>query len=153
MRGEPVVGVRPELLRWGRTTVGLSTADVATMLKRTQEEIEAWESGAEAPTYPQLEKLAYEIYKRPLAIFFLPAPPKESLPQSEFRTLPDADMRTLSRDTYLHIRRAHAFQIALRELFDSRNPVERRIWQSVTLAISQDVVAQAETVQIGRAHV
>ena len=77
------------------------------MLKRTQEEIEAWESGAEAPTYPQLEKLAYDIYKRPLAIFFLPTPPKESLPQSEFRTLPDADMRTLSRDTYLHIRRAH----------------------------------------------
>ena len=147
MRGEPVVGVRPELLRWGRTTVGLSTADVATMLKRTQEEIEAWESGADAPTYPQLEKLAYEIYKRPLAIFFLPVPPEESPPQSEFRTLPDADMRTLSRDTYLHIRRAHAFQIALRELFDSRNPVERRIWQSVTLAIQQDVVAQAETVR------
>ena len=99
MRSAPVAGVRPELLRWCRATVGLSTADVATMLKRTQEEIEAWESGAEAPTYPQLEKLAYDIYKRPLAIFFLPTPPKESLPQSEFRTLPDADMRTLSRDT------------------------------------------------------
>lgn len=147
VKGEPVAGVSPELLRWGRTTVGLSTADVATMLKRTQEEIEAWESGVDAPTYPQLEKLAYEIYKRPLAIFFLPAPPPESLPQSEFRTLPDADMRSLSRDTYLHIRRAHAFQVGLRELFDGRNPAERRIWELIPLSVSQDTAAQAASVR------
>jgi transcriptional regulator with XRE-family HTH domain len=56
----------------GEKDVGLSVAEVAQMLKRPPEEIEAWESGEDAPTYPQLEKLAYQIYKRPLAVFFLP---------------------------------------------------------------------------------
>lgn len=147
MRGDPVVGVSPELLKWCRATVGLSTADVATMLKRNQSEVEAWETGAEAPTYPQLEKLAYEIYKRPLAIFFLPSPPEESQPQSEFRTLPESDMRSLSRDTYLHIRRAHSYQIALQELFDGKNPTDRLIWQSLKLSVSEPAAPQAQEVR------
>ena len=77
MKREPVAGIQPEIFRWARTTCGLSVADVAQMLKRPSEEIEAWESGEEAPTYPQLEKLAYQIYKRPLAVFFLPPPSEE----------------------------------------------------------------------------
>lgn len=147
MKTEPVAGVQPEMFRWARKTVGLSVSDVAEMLKRPEKEIEAWESGEAAPTYPQLEKLAYQIYKRPLALFFLPAPPDESLPQREFRTLPDTDLATLSRDTYLHIRRAHAYQLALGELFDSRNPAERCIWKSVVLSPSQDIVSQAARIR------
>ena len=117
------------------------------MLKRQPEEVEAWEEGRDAPTYPQLEKLAYQIYKRPLAVFFLPAPPEEALPKREFRTLPDADMQTLMRDTYLHIRRAHAHQLALRELFDGRNPAERQIWQGVSLSLAGDLALQAKDIR------
>ena len=147
MKSEPVAGVQPEIFRWARDSVGLSVADVAAMLKRQPEEIEAWESGMGAPTYPQLEKLAYQIYKRPLAVFFLPSPPEETLPQREFRTLPDTDMQALSRDTYLHIRRAHAYQIALKELFDSRNPIEQCIWKSLSLSPTQNVISQAENIR------
>lgn len=147
MKREPVAGIQPEIFRWARKTVGLSIADVALMLKRPSEEIEAWESGEEAPTYPQLEKLAYEIYKRPLAVFFLPSPPEELMPQREFRTLPDADLQTLSRDTYLHIRRAHAYQIALKELFDSRNPVDRCIWHTLELSPSKNATEQAGSIR------
>lgn len=147
MKREPVVGVQAEMLRWARKTVGLSVADVAQSLKRPLEEIEAWESGDDAPSYPQLEKLAYQLYKRPLAVFFLPSPPDESMPQREFRTLPDADLQTLSRDTYLHIRRAHAYQIALKELFDGRNPAEKYIWKSVSLSLSESIAEQADAVR------
>jgi Zn-dependent peptidase ImmA (M78 family) len=147
MKREPVAGVQPEIFRWARETVGLSVADVAQRLKRPFEEIEAWESGLEAPTYPQLEKLAYEIYKRPLAVFFLPSPPEEAMPQREFRTLPDADLQTLSRDTYLHIRRAHAYQIALQELFEGHSPVERRIWKAVSLSPTKGFATQAERIR------
>lgn len=147
MKSKPVEGVQPEIFRWARTSVGLSVTDVAVMLKRQPEEIEAWESGVSAPTYPQLEKLAYQIYKRPLAIFFLPSPPEETLPQREFRTLPDTEMARLNRDTYLHIRRAHAYQLALKELFDNRNPIERCIWKSLTLTPTQSVTAQAENIR------
>ena len=147
MRREPVVGVQPEIFRWARKTVGLSVADVAQMLKRPPEEIEAWESGEDAPSYPQLEKLAYHIYKRPLAVFFLPAPPEESMPQREFRTLPDADLQSLSRDTYLHIRRAHAYQIALKELFDGHNPAGQCVWKSLSLSASKGIAEQANVIR------
>ncbi|MDR4521261.1 MAG: helix-turn-helix transcriptional regulator [Nitrosomonas sp.] len=70
MKSEAVLGIKPEILRWARTTVGMSISEVADSLKRKPEEIEAWEAGHSAPTYPQLEKLAYQIYKRPLAVFF-----------------------------------------------------------------------------------
>ena len=147
MKREPVAGIQPVMLRWARATVGLSVAEVARSLKRTPEEIEAWESGEDAPSYPQLEKLAYQLYKRPLAVFFLPSPPEEALPQREFRTLPETDLQALSRDTYLHIRRAHAFQIALKELFGSRNPADRTIWKALPLSMSGDVAEQAGAIR------
>ena len=133
MKSEAVVGVQPKVFLWARESLGLSLADVASMMKRSEEEVASWESGDGTPTYPQLEKLAYQIYKRPVAVFFLPAPPDEILPQREFRTLPDAEMGRLLRDTYLQIRHAHAYQLALSELFEGKNPLERKIWKSVSL--------------------
>ena len=147
MKSESVAGVQPSLFQWARTSVGLSIADVATMLKQRPEEIEAWETGKKAPTYAQLEKLAYQIYKRPLAVFFLPVPPEEDFPQREFRTLPDADLQTLQRDTYLLIRRAHAYQLALRELFDGHPSQKRQIWKTISLSASKSVAAQAKTIR------
>lgn len=147
MKNEPVTGIQPEIFRWARRSVGLTVHDVADMLKRQPEEIEAWEDGTAAPTYPQLEKLAYQIYKRPLAVFFLPSPPEENLPHREFRTLPDADLQNLQRDTYLHIRRAHAYQLALRDLFDGHNPAERHIWKAISLSTLKGLAAQAQAIR------
>jgi Zn-dependent peptidase ImmA (M78 family)/transcriptional regulator with XRE-family HTH domain len=147
MRSQPVSAVQPALLKWARVSAGLSLEDAALMLKREASELAAWEAGESAPTYPQLEKLAYQIYKRPLAVFFLPQPPEETSPQSEFRTLPDTDLRSLARDTRLHLRRAHAFQIGLHELFAGRNPSNRRIWKDLSISQSGGVVAQAQAVR------
>lgn len=147
MSRETVKGVQPAIFRWARTSVGLDIGEVASMLKREPAEIEAWERGDTAPTYAQLEKLAYQIYKRPLAIFFLPEPPQETMPQKEFRTLPYTDMQTLARDTYLHIRKAHAYQLALNELFDGRNPAERLIWKELKLSKQLTISEQASNLR------
>ncbi len=147
MRYEPVAGVQGDVLRWARLTVGLDVAAVAHRMKRRPEEIEAWENESDAPTYPQLERLAYEVYKRPLAVFFLPTPPDEPPPQKEFRTLPDTDLLALERDTYLHIRRARAYQLALRELFGDRNPAQRQIWDAISLSRTGSVPAQARVIR------
>jgi Zn-dependent peptidase ImmA (M78 family) len=146
-RGEPVVGVQPELLRWARESANMTVADVAQKFTKRSEEIEAWESGDGAPSYPQLERLAYEIYKRPLAIFFLPAPPDEPKPRTEFRSLPDADLSQLDRQTVLLIRKGHAFQAALDELYEGRNPVDRPLWREITLSTAQRVSTQAQRVR------
>lgn len=133
MRGEPVVGIQPAVMRWARESIGMDVADVAEKLNKRPDDVMNWETGTDAPTYVQLEKLAYEVYKRPIALFFLPEPPKEHRPQSDFRTLPSFDLKNLASDTFLHIRKAHAYQIALHELFDGKNPAERKIWKVCAL--------------------
>lgn len=143
MKTEPVVGIQPTVLQWARESIGMSVEDVALKLKRSPEEVRAWESGAGSPTYVQLENLAYKVFKRPLAIFFLPAPPEEAAPVREFRTLPDADLQTLHVDTYFQIRRAQTYQLTLKELFDGQNPSAQRLWQEFALNFEQPVAEQA----------
>lgn len=143
MKTEPVTGLQPAILKWARESIGMSVEEVAHRLKRSPEEVRAWESGSDAPTYVQLENLAYKVFKRPLAVFFLPAPPPEAAPVREFRTLPEADLQALHVDTYLQIRRAHAYQVALRELFEGQNPNTRCLWRELELSIAQPVTRQA----------
>lgn len=147
MRSEPVSGVRPALLRWARESAHLSILEVAAKLKKDAAEIEAWENGNAAPSYPQLEKLAYELYKRPLALFFLPEPPDEPSPRTEFRTLPEHDIDALDRHTVLLIRKARAFQMALHELFAGRTPAEAPLWRTVQLSATDSVAEQASRIR------
>lgn len=143
MRGSPIIGVTPVVMKWARESANMTTADVADRLKKTVDVIEAWEAGAEAPTYAQLETLAYDIYKRPLALFFMPAPPDEPKPRTEFRSLPDADLSHLSRDTALLIRKARAFQSALVELHGERSPVAQPIWRTLRVDVRGNIAQQA----------
>lgn len=143
----PLRGVQPALLKWARESVHLSVDEVAGRLNRAVEEVDAWESGAESPSYAQLEKLAYDLYKRPLAIFFLPAPPVEPKPEAEFRALPLADLRRLKRDTILLIRRARAYQESLVELFNGQSPVDEPIWKQVSLDARKSITEQADAIR------
>ena len=148
MKAEPVVGIQPSVIRWARESMGMSIEDVAHKLKKSSEEVMAWESeGGASPTYSQLENLAYRVFKRPLAVFFLPAPPDEISPVREFRTLPDTDLQSLHADTFLHVRKAHAYQLTLKEIFDGSNPRGRQIWRQVPLSMQLSVEAQALTVR------
>lgn len=147
MRGESVVGVQPTVMQWARESIGMSVEDVAEKLNKLPTDVSNWESGVDAPTYVQLEKLAYEVYKRPIALFFLPEPPREHRPQSEFRTLPAFDLKNLASDTYLQIRKAHAYQIALHELFGGSNPAEQKIWRSSPLDLAKPVQAAALSIR------
>ena len=145
----PLPGVQPALLKWARKSAHLSLEEVANRSGKSVEKISAWESqsDAAAPSYTQLEKLAYELYKRPLAIFFLPVPPSEIKPEAEFRALPDADLRRLSRETVFLIRRARAYQASLQELFGGHSPNAEPIWREITLDISKSVADQATAVR------
>lgn len=83
------VAVNHDVLKWARESINLSLEDGAQRMKKSKDIIQAWEKGYDTPTYAQLEKLAYDIYKRPLAVFFFPDPPKEESPKKSFRTLPE----------------------------------------------------------------
>jgi Zn-dependent peptidase ImmA (M78 family) len=144
---EPITGIQIAVLQWARESQGLSIEEVAQRMKRDPAEIAAWEIGEKSPTYVQLETLAYKIYKRPLAIFFLPQPPPELDPEREFRTLPDFDLEDLSSDTRYQIRFAHSLQLSLKELNDGRNPAERLIFRDIAFSLQRDVDEQAEEIR------
>lgn len=142
-----VAGIQPSVLRWARESQGYSLEDVALHLKREIAEIVAWESGDAAPTYAQLETLAYSLYKRPLAVFFLPAPPQEMKVKQEFRTLPDFELDQLAADTRYQLRLAHAHQISLRELNDGVNPATHKIFRDIQLSEKANVQEAAASVR------
>lgn len=127
---QPVVKIEPSILVWARESLGLSIADVATKLDKDVSVIRAWESGKDLPSYGQLEELAYSVYKRPLAVFFLPSPPRESTPRQDFRTLPEQDISKLSRQLRLFIRRTKHHQLVLRKIHDNKNPIERPVFRT-----------------------
>ena len=142
-----IAGVQPSVLRWARESQGYSLEDVALHLKRDMDEVAAWESGAAAPTYAQLETLAYTLYKRPLAVFFLPSPPPEPKVKQQFRTLPDFELDQLAADTRYQLRLAHAHQISLRELGDGVNPATHRIFKDIQITEKTGVQAAADFVR------
>lgn len=125
--------INKDILVWARTSLGLSIADVAAKLKREEAEITAWESGVQSPTYIQLEKLAYSVYKRPVAVFFFPDIPKEASPKTDFRTLPDTEIENLPAQIIKIYRKAKTFQFNLAELYDNQKPVENSILEAITL--------------------
>jgi Zn-dependent peptidase ImmA (M78 family)/transcriptional regulator with XRE-family HTH domain len=145
--GQPVTGINPEVLLWARRIAGLSVDDVARSLKKRPEDIGEWESGDSAPTYVQLEHLAYRLYHRPVAVFFFPSPPSELKPQDAFRILPESRLRSLDPDTRFAIRKAQAMQLALHELHDGVNPAKTRLVAKTALSPQTNIQAAAAEVR------
>jgi len=144
------IPINPDVLRWARETGGFGIDDVVLKLKRkrvTSETVASWEKGATSPTYAQLERLAYEIYKRPLALFFFPEPPEEETPKESFRTLPQEEINLLEPRLLHLVRQAKAMQENLKELFDGVNPAKRQVCSDVTIHRSDTISDVANVVR------
>lgn len=123
----PVSGLNPAVLTWARKRSGQSIEQVAEAIGKAPAIIRSWEMGEAAPTYVQLEKLAYAVFRRPLALFFFPAPPDEPDPHQSFRTLPDFEIEELSPETRFKIRQARAMQLSFSELATGESPAARQM--------------------------
>jgi Zn-dependent peptidase ImmA (M78 family) len=136
--------INPAVLVWARTSAGYDLATTASKLGLDESRISDWESGQDQPTIPQLRRLA-ELYKRPLAVLYLPEPPKTFQPMQDFRRLPDLGPRYFSPALTLEIRRAHQRrELALEMLEEAGDGVP-----SFTLrtAISADVDRAGEEIR------
>lgn len=142
-----VSGVNPEILRWARETAGLSIEEIALSFHKEADIISRWESGEAVPTYSQLEKLAYSLYKRPIALFFFPSPPDEPGPGKAFRTLPDIEIENLHPDTLLAVREARAMQLTVFELVNGVNPSEKQIFKDIQIQASNSPIVVASAVR------
>ncbi len=131
------IPVNSDILKWAREEAGLAVDDVARKMKRkrvTAKTIRDWEDGRDSPSYAQLERIAYVVYKRPLAMFFFPAPPQEETPRQSFRTLPDEAIEDLPQQIRFLIRKARVMQVNLAELYDNTNPAAQRIVGDLSFA-------------------
>jgi Zn-dependent peptidase ImmA (M78 family)/transcriptional regulator with XRE-family HTH domain len=97
--------IAPALITWARETAGLSLAEAAERLDVAEAQLASWEAPGsdESPSIPQLRKLA-TIFKRPLAVFYLPEPPTKFEVMRDLRRLPGAGFRHFSSALQLEIR-------------------------------------------------
>jgi Zn-dependent peptidase ImmA (M78 family) len=79
--------IKPDLLRWARESMRMELDVAAEKIRVPSDRLRAWEEGTEEFSVAQLRKAA-EVYKRPLAVFFLPRPPKDFKAMRDFRRLP-----------------------------------------------------------------
>src|ERR1700741_1150008 len=76
------VDVKPEPLRWARERADASIDD----LRERFPKLEAWERGEVKPTLKQLEDFAKATFA-PIGYLFGSAPPVETMPIPDFRTI------------------------------------------------------------------
>ncbi len=144
------IPLNPDVLRWARESMGLSIGDVVDKIKRktiTAEVVSEWEAGSLSPSYPQLETLAYKIYKRPMALFFFPEPPEEETPRQSFRTLPQEEIDLIEPRLLYLVRQARSMQENLRELFEGDNPALRKIWLDIDIKQFSTVSSAATVIR------
>ena len=108
------VDVVPQVLSWLRTSSGWEIEEVAKRLRTSVEVVKDLESGKRNPTMSQLHILS-EIYKRPIASFFLSKPKQESPMPKDYRFLPNKT-NVFDRKTILSIRRTRSLQNLSKEL-------------------------------------
>lgn len=143
--------INHDVLRWARETANYSVDDVVIKLKKKSvdaEAVEQWESGIGSPTYSQLETLAYDIYRRPLAVFFLPEPPVEEIGARSFRSLSNSEYAEIPPAVRFLLRKAKSFQLGLYDVFDGVNPAEKSlITNQVELTPQSNIVKAAKQVR------
>lgn len=100
--------IAPALITWARETAGFSIAEAADKLDIEADKLTAWENPKDddaSPSIPQLRKMA-ALFKRPLALFYLPEPPRKFEVMRDLRRLPGSGLRHFSPALQLEIRAA-----------------------------------------------
>jgi Zn-dependent peptidase ImmA (M78 family)/DNA-binding XRE family transcriptional regulator len=78
--------VKPDLLIWARESAGFTKEGAADKLGIKLQKLEDWEDGAGRPTIKQLRRLG-QLYKRPIAVFYLDEKPTDFQPLRDFRRI------------------------------------------------------------------
>lgn len=138
----PKALVKPALLVWARGRAKVRVEDAAKHVGVDVERLEAWERGDDAPSVPQLRKLA-DKYHFPLAVFYLPEPPTDFAPLRDFRRLPDAGDESISPNLAFHIRNAYERRELALELYGDLRSVPEPFPLKATLKDDPEKVGKA----------
>jgi Zn-dependent peptidase ImmA (M78 family)/DNA-binding XRE family transcriptional regulator len=84
--------VTPSVIRWAIARASTTPEKLAKRLHATRTAIAAWEQGDSLPSFSQAQKLAEALYI-PFGYLFLPNPPNETIPITDFRAAPGKRIR------------------------------------------------------------
>lgn len=122
----PVASLSPTVLAWAIRESGLTAADLADHLDVPPATLDAWTRGTSSPSLTQARKLAARL-RRPLAVFFLPAPPEPARAAAKFRHPPDSDRDALNPKETAYMREAIRLQRLLGWLLEELDEPEVRL--------------------------
>jgi Zn-dependent peptidase ImmA (M78 family)/transcriptional regulator with XRE-family HTH domain len=105
MAASLAVPINPDLLVWARETAGYSVEAAAGKLGIKPDKLDAVEKGEPLPSFALLKRAA-DIYKRPLAVFFLPQAPERQDTVHDFRLQPGVSQRPYAPRLNTEIREA-----------------------------------------------
>lgn len=134
----------PALMVWARETAGFAPDTAAERLKLAPERLESWERGEARPSVPQLRKLA-QLYKRPLAAFYLPHPPAAEQPVHDFRRVHGKAVDRTSPELLLAIRRCRERREVALDLYEELDSEPTRF--EMTAALQDDPERVADEIR------
>ena len=106
--------ITPSVIKWAREKAKLSIEEAASKIRRPPEDIKNWENGSLKPSIAQARNAA-RVYRRPLAMFYLPEPPSDFSTLRDFRSLPGQELRKYSPELTLLIRNTRYRQEWMKE--------------------------------------
>src|SRR5258708_25225626 len=139
--------INPALVAWARETAGFTPAEASKRLKVDEARLAAWEDPTkeDAPSIPQLRKLA-TLFKRPLAVFYLKEAPPRFAVMRDLRRLPGTGARSYSSAVQLEIRTANERrELALELAADLEQELPRFTLAATTQEDPQTVGARIRT--------
>ncbi|MEW1577218.1 XRE family transcriptional regulator [Streptomyces microflavus] len=130
------IPVAAGILEWARRSAGYSLAEAARKLSVKEERMLAWEDGELAPTVVQLRSIA-KLYKRPLAVLLLPAPPRDFDALRDFRRVTGASAPSWSPALHAEYKRALTQREVLQEIGEI-SPASLTGMQDYNFTIARD---------------
>ncbi len=134
----------PSVLIWARESAGYSVEDAAKRIQIKPAKLLATEAGESRITVRQLRALS-EFYKRPLAFFYLPSPPEKEQELHDFRRHHETQVKPLSPNLKLEIRKARFRREKAIEIYDELDAVPERF--TLRASTTEDVKAIAERIR------
>ncbi len=140
--------ITPEVLKWARERrVKLSIERAAEKLKISTEQLEFWENGTARPSFAKLKDIA-KLYRTHVSVFYLPQPPTDFQPLTDYRILPEPLARDENQTYKLNANIIEAYErretlIELYELLEEPPP-------QMTLEIQEDEEPEAAAKKIRR---
>ena len=142
------VAVEPAVLEWARESIGLPREQAAKKLGLSTLDLRYLEEGAASPTIGQLRKMV-DVYKRPLAVFFLSKPAKDFDAMKDFRLLPGNDGKPFSRELTLAFRRVHMQRETAQELAELAEEIPPPLALSLNLDTDPELAGEAVRAWLG----